>query len=464
MGFVDRLFGRPAKKSKRARMAYDGAARTRRTEGWRAIQADASGVWSKDGARLRDVSRDLIRNDAYAARAATTVVNAVVGSGIIPSADGTGSERVEAVLKAFCDTTAIDADGRHNLYGIQRLAMQTVFEAGEVIIRRRQRRAFDGLPLPFQLQILEPEYLDTSKDGQGTNGNLLVQGVEFDAMGRRVAYWLYDQHPASIYGRLPQSSRIDARSVVHLFRSDRPGQVRGLPWLAPVIRELQDLRDYKDAQLVRQKVAACFAAFIYDNGLENDVSDDDLESTELSETLMPGVMEHLPPGKDVKFTDPPDVGGFNDFVMGVLRGSAAGVGLTYEAMSGDLSNVNFSSARMGRLEMDRNVAVWQDLMFISQFCDRLAFWILEAVGEASLIIKWTAPRKTLVDPAREIPALVAEVAAGFRSRRDVIRSYGFDPETVMAEHKEDQKDSASLGVQFTTDPPTRATQSEEDAV
>lgn len=461
MGLFDGLLGRKESPVKRKRMAYDGASRTRRTDGWRAIESDGNAIWGRDGRRLRDVSRDMIRNNAHAARAADTVVNSVIGSGIIPSIDGDNAEVIDQVLREFCDTTQIDADGRHTLYGIQRLAMKTVFEAGEVLIRRRRRRLIGGLAVPFQLQVLEPDFLDASKDGRLPNGNLAVQGVELDALGRRVAYWLFDVHPASLYGRVPQSNRVDARSVIHMFRSERPGLQRGIPWLAPVIRELQDLRDYKDFQLVRQKVAACFAAFIYDNEFIDNVDDDDMESTALSETLNPGVFEYLPPGKDVKFTDPPDVGDFEGFVRGNLRGSAAALGITYEAMTGDLSNVNFSSARMGRIEMDRNVAVWQDTMVIPQMCMPIANWILEALGEAGRPLKWTAPRKMLVDPAREVPAMVKEVKAGLRSRRDAIRSLGYDVETVMEELKLDLEDSADLGVQFDSDPPPTATQ--EDA-
>jgi hypothetical protein len=120
----------------------------------------------------------------------------------------------------------------------------------------------DGLPVPFQLQVLEPDHLDNGKTEDMADGGYILQGIEFDALGRRRAYWLFPVHPGETRGRSLASRPVPARQVLHLFERLRPGQVRGVPWFAPVILKLRDLDDYDDAELMRKKIEACFAAFV----------------------------------------------------------------------------------------------------------------------------------------------------------------------------------------------------------
>ncbi|RVD47781.1 phage portal protein, partial [Mesorhizobium sp. M7A.F.Ca.ET.027.03.2.1] len=270
------------------------------------------------------------------------------------------------------DTLSIDADGNTNLYGLQALAVGAMFEGGDCIIRRRYRFTADGFALPFQLQVLEAEYLDDYKTGPLPGGNTVIQGVEFDQIGRRVAYWLFDQHPSGLAMlRNFQSRRIDAKDIIHLFRIDRPGQVRGVPWLAPVIVTLNDFAEFKDAQLVRQKIAACFAAFIHDPDFEGDTPQpqggEGKPEREIDE-LGPGMIETLPVGKTVSFSDPPELGEFSAYSDATGRDIAVGVGITFESLTGNLSNVNFTSGRMGRIDMDANVDAWRWLVVIPKLC------------------------------------------------------------------------------------------------
>ncbi len=182
-------------RADRIRNLFEGASRSRRTDGWRAVTTDANAETFLANGRLRDVARDLVRNNAFAARAKAVIPANVVGAGIVLSvkaARQARQDRIKGLIRDHFETTAIDADGRLNIYGLQALAMATIVEAGEVLIRRRVRRAEDGLPLPLQLQVLEPDFLDTNVDGPLGNGNYAVQGIEFDLRGQRVAYYLFD--------------------------------------------------------------------------------------------------------------------------------------------------------------------------------------------------------------------------------------------------------------------------------
>ena len=436
-------------------MHYDAATTGRRASSWRPVASDADGAASRRD-RLRFVARDMVRNTPFALRAQNVIAANVVGEGIRPKVITDNDaliERAGVITREFLDTTLIDADGQNNLFGLQKLVMKTVPEAGEVLIRRRRRGPDDNLPLPFQVQVMEPDYLDTLRDGTLRSGNMVREGIEYDKIGRRVAYWLFEEHPGVVGFRRKgwQSKRVPASEVIHVYRMDRPGQMRGVSWFAPVVMTLRDLADYQDAQLMRQKLAACFAAFR--------ITPDDDEDTDAASimptTMQPGMITKLGPGEDIQFGNPPSVTGYDEFTRANLRSIAAGMGITYEALSGDLSGVNFSSARMGRMEMDRNVGDWQQLMMVPKFCHGVARWLLEAwavrdmnTDIMNLNVRWTPPRRILVDPTKEIPALGKSVALGLESRQAIIRQMGRDPDEVRAEQKEDQDRDEAAGLFF----------------
>lgn len=139
-----------ARSAASALMNYNAATTGRRGASWsRATGADADAAASRRN-RIAYVSRDMVRNAPYATRAQAVIAANVVGDGIVPKVVGGGKRETEVftrALRAHLDTTAIDADGRSNLYGLQRLVMNTVVESGECLIRRRWRTRADGLPM-----------------------------------------------------------------------------------------------------------------------------------------------------------------------------------------------------------------------------------------------------------------------------------------------------------------------------
>src|SRR5690606_5494944 len=123
-------------------------------------------------------------------------------------------------IERHFDTCAIDRQGRQNLYGLQRLVMNTVVDAGECLVRVYNSHP-DPDALPLQLDVLEPDYLDDSKYGWTESGNEIRDGIEYDATGRRVAYWLYPEHPGGGWSpviRRTASVRVPAKEVMHIYR------------------------------------------------------------------------------------------------------------------------------------------------------------------------------------------------------------------------------------------------------
>jgi lambda family phage portal protein len=443
---------------------YEAASIGRRTQGWKRTSGDANAVMAASLASLRQNARDLVRNNPHATRAISTIANQVVGWGILAK-PATKNAAAAKAWKDWAGTTACDADGRHDFYGLQKMAMRTIVESGEVLIRRRFRLPEDGLPLPIQLQLLEPDYIDTYRTGlQLPNGGRLIHGVEFDAIGRRVAYWLFPQHPGASLsmfagGSLYRASvRVPADNILHVFHQERLGQVRATSWFAPILLKLKDYDEYDDAQLMKQKIAACLAVLTSDvDGSAAALGTADTSTDPQIDSLEPGIIKQLAPGQTVEVVQPPRVEGYRDYAEITLRTIAAGIGVTYEDLTGDYTDLPFSAARMSRLSHQSRVDDWRWRTLIPQFCDPVWRWAMEAALIMSLVREpvsamWTPPPVPYIDPDKEGLAIIRNIRGGAQTLSESIRERGYDPDELLAEMASDNKKLDALGLILDSDP------------
>lgn len=450
----------------RARAEYDGATYGRRSLGWKRRTRDANQeLRGPVTVALRGIAHEMVRNNPFAARAATAIANNLVGAGITFQVYRNGKVDADLTLLArrHFDSTACDAEGRHNLYGLQTLAARSMAVSGAGLARRRWRRAADGLPVPFQIQLLEPDYIDMSRHGVLRGGAFQVFGIEFSPIGKRSAYWLYSAHPGSSNPGAIESKAIPAEDIAHFFRADRPEQQHGATWFAPVILRMKDFGDYEDAQLVRQKIAACFTAFRIGGAGDDgtvppaDSNGDPIDPSPYLENLEPGIIEDLPDGGDIKFAEPPGVDGYEPYSRISLQAISAGVGIPYEVLTGDLSKVSFISGRLGRLQFKTDLEFWQWSVFIPQFCEPAGQWFLEAAAMAGVDVegasfKWTPPRFAEMSPETAIPATRDAIRSGQQTISGACRERGEDPDVFLAEWAEDAKRLDELGLIFDSDP------------
>tara|TARA_R110000803_G_scaffold162194_1_gene225788 strand:+ start:2909 stop:4351 length:1443 start_codon:yes stop_codon:yes gene_type:complete len=434
---------------------YEAAAQSRRTKHWRTGSGDANSEIKYDLNWLRDRSSDLRRNNPYAHKAIELVSNNVVGKGVMTQISNDTDNKAKDLFKEWAYTTACDYDGRHDLTGLQKIIMDAIQERGECIVRKR---FVDDKKFPIKYQVLESDFLRNDLiDEEQKNGNTLIQGIEFDENGQRVGYHLFTQHPGSrVRSTDLKSNLINSDEIYHLFRQERPGQVRGVPWLSPCMIRIKDLDGFEDAQLMRAKIASLFVAFVRD--ISNDSSiegEEDLD--DYGEKMIPGMIEHLASGKTIEFANPPSFDLYKEFVGSQLRGIAAGYGVTYESLANDLSETNFSSGRMGWIEMDRNVQSWRKHILINQFMkgvedDFKLIARLNNVNTDKISMEHVSPRRELIDPEKELKAIKASVRDGFESRSGAIQSLGRDPEKVYQEIKEDNDKADELDLILDTDP------------
>lgn len=307
----------------------------------------------------------------------------------------------------------------------------------------------------MQLQVIEADYLDLNRTELLSNGGRIVQGVEFNSVGKRVAYWMFKEHPGDMVGNIAESSPVPASEILHLYKQDRPGQVRGVPWGASAMLTLRDLDDYEDAYLVRQKLANCHVGAIIDSD-GPDVDAAPADSDPLSESMEPGRYDILPRGKDIKFNTPPNAGDYGGYTKDVLLRVAAAYGITFQALTGDLSSVNFSSGRMGWVEMGRNIEHWRWNIFVPQVLDGIAQWFREAVNFGGPVpdigFTWTAPRREMINPVQEIAAYKDAIRNGFMTLASVHRELGEDSDAVLDEFAETNKKLDQLELIFDCDP------------
>ncbi|MFO7595161.1 MAG: phage portal protein, partial [Desulfocurvibacter africanus] len=398
-------------------------------------------------------------------------VSNMIGTGIVPQWEIESATLKTELQQLWEDwTDEADSDGVSDFYGLQALTVRAMAESGECLIRFRPRRMEDGLAVPLQLQVLEADHLDDQKNEDLQGGGIIRMGVEFDREGRRVAYYLFPTHPGENSSGASEAVRVPASEILHVYRPLRPGQVRGRPWLTSIILKLRELDQYEDAELVRKKTAALFAGFITRTksddggpipGFETD------ESGKPTVALEPGILSELEPGEDITFSQPADSGPtYEAWIKQQLREVARGIGVTYEQLTGDLRDVNYSSIRAGLVEFRRRCEALQWHTVVFQMCRPVARrWLELAVASGAinlpgfvetprqyLRIKWRPQGFQWVDPLKEVTAQQVAVRCGFKSRAAVIGETGYDPEQVDREIAEDAARADGLGLVFDSDP------------
>lgn len=406
---------------------------------------------------LRERARDSFRNNPWARRAVDTAVVGVVGAGIKPQvrlADSDLKRRVQQEWLTWTDQA--DFVGRFDFYGLQQAALRAAMVDGECILRLVMD---PGFRVPLQVQLLASEYLDNSRvDNQTLNG------IEYDAAGRRRAYWLYSKHPALAPNMV--SVRVPAEQVIHLYAPIQPGVERGVSWLAPALVPLRELQEFSEAALVKAKVASLFSGYIQTQDGSNP-----LTAADAVPTLEPGSMVRLKPGEIVEFSEPPDAGQtYEPFVRQQLRAIAGALGVPYELLSGDVSQVTFASGRHALLEFRRQLESIQHHLVVFQLCrpiwnawTRLAVaaGVLPGAPEDYAGVRWIAPLPEMLDPKSEVQATIQRVRAGFMSRAEAVALTGLDVETLDAEIAADNARADRYGNAYDSDPRRTTLQGQE---
>ncbi|WP_231730459.1 phage portal protein [Celeribacter halophilus] len=442
---------------------YEGASRGRQTDGWRSSSTAADSEIAAAGPLLRDRSRDLVRNNALAAQAVQVLVNNIVGTGIRPRAASGNKSLNKKVDKLWAEWSRhCDAHGHTDFHGVLSLAVREMIEGGEVLGLKRPRRR-SGSKVPLQIELYEADHLDDGKWESNPTGPRISQGIEYDASGRRSAFWMFPDHPGdttNVFRRTTESVRIPADNVAHLFERQRV-QSRGVPWGAPAMIALRDLGDWQVAEMVRKKTEACMVGIVIGEDAAGETSmaptvEDGMGNQ--IEQFSPGMIAYATGGKDIKFNTPGHSGGVAEWNRTQMMIIAAGFRVPYALMTGDLSQANFSSNRAGLNEFRRMVEQIQWTIVIPMFCEKIWQWFCDAAYTAGLIptadvqAEWAPPKFESVNPKQDAETDLIETRAGFATRSQMIAKRGYDPLEVYEEMDRDNKEADRLGLILDSDP------------
>lgn len=433
---------------------------------------------SEDGDLIRQLrlmrlrSRALFKNESYGKRFAKLIQKNVIGpAGVQLSILGSDERakglrlsvaqalEIETRWKSWACSPYVTTDGRTSWRQVQRLAAICAAREGETFARLVVSA---GNPFLLSLQFMVPDQFDEQLNSSGATSEIRL-AVETDtATGARLAYWPFTRDPGDIYGGTVRAAgqrvRIGAGEMVHWFIPDFVRQTRGVPWLFSAIPQLNMLNGYAESELVASRVAASkMGFFVPPEGGSYTGDGTDAEGNTITE-VSPGLMEELAPGTKVETFDPqhPNAN-FAAFQTAMLRGTAAGGDVSYQSLSGDLTKVNYSSARIGLLDERDGFAVVQD-EFISGFCGPIfrAWLVAQAtLGKIPLSAEeartfeeflWRPRRWSWVDPQKEINAAAAAVSLRIKSRTQICAEMGDNFLTVAAELAAEEKVLESLGL------------------
>lgn len=455
--FLDRLIAQVSPRwgadRLRARLEFDAlrgysAARTsRRTRGLRGTAGSGNAETEADLPALRNSARKLVRDNPYASAGVDVLVGYQVGAGITVRSNS-GDEKLDTLWNnAFAAwSRRCDMAGRLDFHGLTAQAARTRSEAGEVLGRHQPLSRAEArereLDVPYAVQILEPDHLDPVLLRAAGD---VVQGIERDRWGRPLAYWLTDRHPgdSDLLGgvRGDEPRRVPATEVLHLHRVHmaRPGQLRGVPDLAPVMTRLAALDEFEDAIIEQAKISACLVAFTRSAApaaagpLEKPNADSDADQRRT--TMAPGMIERLLPGEEVTMNQPPPMAGVEVLPRHTLRAIAGGLGLTYDLLTGDLTGANYSSLRAGRLTVRRVVERDQWLMLVPLWIEPIARRFTRAAQLAGVLpdragtwpLEFGPPPFPFVDPLKDALAIKMQMRLGLLNWGQAVAEAGWDP-------------------------------------
>ena len=479
----------PARASVRM---YGGARNSRLTSGWSSSNGSEDAELVASLTTLRTRSRSLVRDSAYAKRAKLIIVNNVVGAGVGLQAQITSTrdlpreninDGIERAWDEWCRAENCHTGGALHFSDMERLLLGQVVEAGEIFIRKHYG-AFGSSRIPLALEVIEPERIAETYmvPGATDSGAAVRMGVERDRFGRPLAYWIRDLHPSDVrapVGPNEKVTRVPADQIIHLRLVDRWPQTRGVPWFHTAITRLNDMQEYTASELQAARLSAAYFGTI-ESADEGPLGPESVAADGTREyAIDAGMIQQLAPGEKFAFHSPNRPNSALDpFMRFMLREVASGVGVSYESISRDYSQSNYSSSRLALLE-DRDL--WQVLQqwWVRSFRAPLhREWLRQAVLSNSVkglsieqyttdpqrfeAVTWKLRGWTWIDPTKEVEAYKEAVKAGFTTVTDVIAATaaGKDVEDVIAQRKRELAMFEEAGIDLDTTVPEESIQQE----
>ena len=348
-----------------------------------------------------------------------------------------------------------DVEGVCDLAGLGANVVHSLVVSGEGIIHMLTAGRGE-----LRLRLLSPEQLDPTRNSENPR---IVSGVEFGALGERVAYHILPSIP-EIAAALTTPVRIPAEDILHVFEPRAPGMIRGVSWLTSALTRLVELDKVEDAISARLHCAAMFGGFLHSEPGARGLAESDRIAEGIEGGFEPGIIADIG-DNNISFPELPTSEGAPEFLKHMLRQIASGIGIPFELLTGNLENVNYSSAKVGIENFKRRCRairasllvaqflrpVWERFVTLEILSGRLYAPDFEAAPEDYLEASFLFPEWASLDPFKEAKADLLLLQAGVRSRSEIISARGRDPEELNAEIAADPMQSLLSAIRLPTE-------------
>lgn len=453
---------------------------------------------------LRERSRILYMSSPIASSAIKTNRTNVVGQGLRLKTQvdrdilGISAEtalswqkHTEAEFELWAkDKHACDATGINDFYSIQQLALMSWLMSGDAFCLFKYKPETQFNPYGLRLHLIEADRISTPNslnsygfncvtDGKTSNNNRIFDGVEINKSGEVVAYHICNNHRSSLdrYNTPSEWARVEAfgsktglPNILHIMDSERPEQYRGVPYLAPVIESLLQMRRYTESELTAAVIQSFFTAFVTTENAEDNpfntasgLDSRDVPTTDDEYELGPGSFNFMKPGESIEFANPSrPTSNFDSFTKAMIRQIGSALEIPNELLLKEFSS-SYSASRGALLEAWKAFRMRRDWL-VADFCQPVyCRWLDEAVAKGRinapgyfnnpLIRKawqgaiWEGPAPGMLDPTKEIQAEKLAIENGFSTgQQSTIKLNGGSFDKNIEQRAEEIKKMKDLGL------------------
>lgn len=453
MGWIDSMIGWVSPRAACEREAwrqqlqimrnYDAASNGRLNAGWRESNeaADLTDRYARDTIRAR--ARDLERNSDIANSVIFAFKRNVVGKGYMLQArtdDANINEQLMKLWKKWTKKVNCDVTCQQSFNQMIRMAVERKKIDGGIIFLKCYTK--DGI-IPFKLQTLEVDELDTTQIQTHAPGNKVVGGIEYNTFGKPVGYWIRQY---AIDGwEITEPQYKEAGNIIFYFSKKRPSQLREISDMAQTLTRVRDINEYITAVSVKERIAACLSVFIkkaYPTGINpgrNSQASTNGQKSYDGKTISPGMIMEMNPGDETEVVNPgAGASEATEFLKTQERLIGAGQGLSYEAVSRDLTGTTYSSARQGAIEDE--ISYTEEVELLQEVMSEIyETFVISAVMSRAIVIpnfwedkdnylqhEWVATPKKWIDPYKESNANKIAMESGQKTYKQIAAEQGKD--------------------------------------
>jgi lambda family phage portal protein len=455
MGFIDNIvaaFSPQAAYKREAyrrayealRSSYDAGSYDRSNSNWRVTNtsAELTDRYNRDNVRAR--ARDLERNSDIMNSVVGAFKRNVVGGGYhvqIKTNDEELNKTIKDAWKKWCKKRNCDVTGTQSLNQIIRMAVERKkVDGGILFVKRYTSEGF----VPFQLQMIEVDELDTGAVQPKTPGNKVVGGIEYNSYNKPIGYFIR-QYEIDGYS-LRDPVYVEAKDVIFYTSKKRPSQLREMSDMSHTIPRIRDVNEFMTAVSVKQRIEACLSIFvkkalpttgISGYGRSNSAAEERISYD--GKMLTPGMIKELNAGDEIQVVNPNGQGAdATNFTKLQQRLVGAGQGISYEATSRDMAESTYSSARQGMIEDDLTYDEEKELL-IEVLDEIYETFIISAVLCGAISIpkfwnekdkylshEWIQEPKPWIDPYKESNANKVALQTGQKTYKQIAAENGRD--------------------------------------